>query len=1464
MSDLGAPIPLHTCVQGGIDKPDLNETTATETPSTTPSWHQWCRSLGLDADEVTYEMLCTTGVSPLFEVALPRGEAVGCKREREDDDEERTADLAASPERKLMTLEEVRYHSSFALSSLIPEQEEENEEEGVPTEKNKKKDETQEGETATVLPIPETDVPDATKFSSPSFDVDVEVDITDDVRLCNLVTVLPRRFPLERLMQQIVPTVSYDCRREAEDKKQQQQQQQQEEKEEQEMERANPEALRTDDTSPHLSASVHATDKQVADSKENEEEGVRASGGEQPSTHILPLLRAAQRQHLFSHICSSAQKTRFRHLLNTSSTVPPYQLYQQRVGTFLVTMSPEERKQLTSRIFHVFQSRTPLHPAQWTAAPHTSAVSSSSSSSSPSAAADASMMMMKANPTVMNQAAEEWEIHATLWRSLLTSSSDSDDLSPTTTTITQDLSSLCSNEGTGLENFSFSILLNAHLEQVMDDMWNAFQQEETAWNATRSATGIVPSSAAPNPPTFVGTPSYALVEWDTGDVDITSDVEGLAREQRVRMERTYYLPPTTSISDSTTTASSLQENNLSNGGRFEFCKPPTVLQDTVVEQIKRLRNYYEERRGYLHKEKILDEAHPPEPSCRAALTHPCGCIRCGRWFPRFAQWQQHRSSVDDHVLQYMDYLLTCSTRHLSKKMGYTRALRWMTKRPTSAQKEYGSGEINPGLFFPYMNKRRGQIMDEAKQRQQFGATLNGATNYTSQKDVDFASILMRLCSFVSVKTASGGLGTTKWKNNRQRLSLLASVLYGSTGNVVEIQNVEEQVQREMDSELACFHDSVLDELVLIGLERRNPHVPYHTILCPPSEALMHLVAERLEEVLIFYRTRRSGLGVFGGSGAEACSSAPSSACSSKVESGDTALSSLVRQAFSAEGQFWKFFDVMMYTVEVFFFRHHGGLRPRQREILLDMCSRVCPPSQSHYYAYAQSMKVGMDGNPQEGGNKVVLPSQDVIDNGSLYLLFSAVALFHLTAIIQRSTADLTSLCLSAATRILHQRTFIMYDLIRSAYPFSSPPTSHLGPHTAGMEAPSSGNAVGAVTPQQYQRYAEWFTRNPSPGGILQALSRSSLWSRAIRDRFSVWLQPRGQEEKGKQGEATDMEGEEPPQWRMGNGSRSPASPALTAVDPVSPVSLADSSSDTSRGTPPSRPSSFSSFSSCHLLTEFALLTPDFFPRLAQWLEGGSAATASAPASQRKNGPPVKTENEVLHNNVKSSTSLEKGANAHPSMSIPAADAFNPRMAPLLVENEWTNSSLWDKEEEEVAVKGSSASSGATPPYYQLYPCEEVPLYQVPARLLANSTGATGNHHHHHHHNNNNGENGPRAALSTVVEVLQQTGRTMTWWELDDFVTHLKDSSASASSSHHHHHYAAPVHSPTTGGNGGKNSKPATYAKRRRSHEAGMTTRTVSEMTRAPSVPAGESSQGSSTVSSQPAPKRRGRPPKAKT
>lgn len=1323
-----------------FDTAPLRPDSADVTPIPLPSWQPWCHSLGLDADQVTYEMLCTTGVSPLFEVKHSRTAAGGSKREREGEAED------GSPERKLVTLEELeRQGSRIRVSNPSST--------------------TQETSTTT------TECRDVEK----SLDVDVEVDITDDVRLCNLVTVLPRRFPLERLMQQIVPTVSYDLRG------------------------------GTTEIKDNIPETISTTT--------SEEHSGSGEEGKGPQTHVLSLLRAAQRQHLFSHICPPSQKHRLRYLLTSSSEIAPYQLYEQRIENFLHSVSPEERKRIASDIFFVLQkkdsneiqvqeSRVPLPFLQ------------GSRSSAPTSVDTAAIsILLQAVSRGLSQAAQEWDCHATLWKSLLSTA-----LAPNSTP-----SSL--TPPTVPQPLSFQTLIEGHLQDVLGRFWSTFQEEERVWNTRREHAHN--GSTPPKAPDFVATPSFALVEWVNGDVDVTSDVDGLAREQRIRMERTYYLPPTTTCS----LESSPQ--NTHDNSYFRLGKPSTVLEETVVEQIQRLRNYYRERQGYLHKEKILEETcrQPLGAAPTTVLTHPCGCIRCGRWFPRFAQWQHHRSSVDDHVLQYMDYLLTSSTRPLSKKMGSSRAFRWMTKRPSSGANEAHAdvGDVDPGLFFPYMCKRRGQIEQEVQQRHS-GQVLDGATNVT-KKDSDFSSILKRLRAFLTMlpegRTASASVSMSHFNPTLQHGALLSDLLYGSD----TMRTAAGEVEEEMNSEIACFHDSVLDELVLIGLERRNPHVPYHTILCPPSEALMHLVAEKLEEVLLLYRSR----------------------CI--ISTGERKVSfSFFRIAFSTEQHFFKFCDVMMYTVEIFFFRHYGGLRPRQREILLEMCARVCDPSVSHYYSH--SVKTGADGDYSKVFKPGNVHSSTASDNSesvsnvgdeSFYPLYSAIALFHLTAIVQRSAGDLTSLCLAAATRILHQRTFIMYDLIRSAYPFSSPSASNLSPNT-GMEAPLV-NAVGAVTPQQYQRYAEWFTRNPSPGGILQVLSRSSLWSQAIRDRFSVWL--------GGHAEGSTIGRTKKDKLETGEGQDSGSAREADGF-----ASMDDSNEV--RG---------SDLSLCDLFTEFALLTPDFFPRLAHWLEGRTHPTStSVPSSSSSSGPSSDTSSasavQKSFQGAQGNGHLGRGnlpdamnapgsravfdhsssdpvglSTAHPSTSLPQARS-------LPVKEVLTNTSVWD-DEAEVHVGASALSAGATPPFYQLYPCEEVPTYQVPPRLVAQPS-LNGNN------TTNSGENGPRAAFSTVVEVLQHTGRTMTWWELDAFVTHLKETSTSSSSSSHHYVHS-PISSPT-GGNVVKSNKPSSNKKR--SHESIATNSIVN------TPPSGESAQISNSSLSQTSPppvepKRRGRPPKVR-
>lgn len=397
------------------------------------------------------------------------------------------------------------------------------------------------------------------------------------------------------------------------------------------------------------------------------------------------------------------------------------------------------------------------------------------------------------------------------------------------------------------------------------------------------------------------------------------------------------------------------------------------------------------------------------------------------------------------------------------------------------------------------------------------------------------------------------------------------------------------LEGQLEEALRYFHDSIIDELLLVCLERHSPHVPYHTILCPPRQALLYLVVEELENVLELYR-----LVLFSSS-----SSSP----------------------FSME-YYGIFCDVVFHSLQCFVEVHYGGWRsPSERAMLLDMCHRLCPPGtpwETYFQRQAAerhpcaddagrgrrpfrsssttqrtaAVRTEIEKNASFDGEHHHHEEEEVDVYQRYYPLYASIALFHITGLFHVHTRAILQRMIASLTRVVHQRAFIMYDVIRRVPPLPSsltpngwqtgtphspssssstnavhtwhsskhqtatmtnslgtsssafPPLSRLQDGRAettgtprpchssssvhhhgvnGANSSSSGTGGAPLTPAQVEQYGSWYTSHPSPGGVLQVLQRSSLWSYALEDLFEVWLSV--DTEKGESGEEGEVKKE---------------------------------------------------------------------------------------------------------------------------------------------------------------------------------------------------------------------------------------------------------------------------------------------------------------------------------------------------
>lgn len=1295
----GEPFNRETTATNSDAKPSADNKKAIEDPPRrTPPLPSQKRNrkgepiIDLDMDEMTYEMLCTTGVSPIVGVGmdLPR------EAEKEESLSNNQLMTHPPPPKHFFSVEEVerKRQKSMALES----------------------DETH---SQPLRPL----------------DADVMVSVNDHVQLCNLVAVLPRHFPVEHIMQQVIPTVTYaphtdhsQGRLEEED--------------------AGP-CMRPVDTgsceSPQEKACVEPPHKTIHTPR---------------TPKLLPLLRRAQRAHLFQHLCATSSRPppsseAARSPLVWKNEKSPVLRFEARFNYLMYAQENPER----GGPGHSFSSSC-------SSSDHSESVpnarkvlrlfscvngdmSSREKKKKKALATRTAKSILEHHASIKQEIEEEWSgAPRAMWEKV---SSSQPSFSMKTAGCSRSNAGVSTCEEGSREAHLGTLpkeeeekrsalcrdWLQEALALVVRRLLEVYERDE---KAVAHCVGFAeaPFLSDPSPPP----PSLALVEWVNGEVEMTVDTEGLGEEQQIRFERTYYLPPVPLPGATSSEASST------------LPLPPRGLEDAVLQQVNRYQVFESELQSYLHQQpcSVLNPS-PSSPSAEA-LSRPvsstCRCYCCGRWSASFAQWQSQPVTPDDPLLPYVDQLCaSAATLPVSKHYANTRAIRWMGKRATpqrgSQETENCGSIVDVSLFFPRVAAREAQLR----------AAGEGGNPKERECEAQLQLLLASLfgrkeevgSTAVCLPTATEGF----LLNQKKESSPSASTPIPQETVAKEAIDNQTAVEARIQWERRFLHNDMLDELLLVSLERQGPHFPYQTILCPPSEALMRLMSDHLEEVVLLYKNF-----VF-------------------VESPHSGVFSSVH--------FRSFVDVLFHVVELYFTRHHGGLRPRQRSILSEMYQRLplggCSssrvyPGQSCRTTVSMPWQKGSIALQSEGASP---PSENDLPKVPVdaFPLFYHVAMFHCLGSFQRVTREMTSLFLTAATHILHQRTFILYNLIRNAFSPSSFSSGNGGTGAASAsssaENSSSGSSIGLVTEQEQLRYYEWYATNPSPGGVLQVLWESTVWRGAMKEAFQRWLHT-----DAPRSAALDEDGE-PAQRHtfctdkasaseeMSSDSNSPSAKPETSQSPLEEDSVEEDKAsvhsphgqwtgyggdeeETQKEAPPPLSmllgkrvgQSYVLSTLPPLITEFSLLSPQFFPRVGHWL----GMLDSPKASQESGSPSSRSHHTTLSSSPSESRDVKRS---------PPGD-------------------------ETVEIDSSFGSSPI--PYYQQFSCETVPLFVVSSPSSVQLGG-------------NTLVQVSRQAISTLVEMLQKTGRTMNWGEMNGFINFLMESKRSGGAGPSHPKKKRSVH-----------------------------------------------------------------------
>lgn len=933
--------------------------------------------------------------------------------------------------------------------------------------------------------------------------MDAVVNVVDEVQLCQLVPVLPRSFPLRRLMRQVITTTK-------------------------------------------LSSSSSSSDNSGTGSHHRQTEGgLKKEESEQETAAAAAAAAAA------------AVQVRCRNA---------YRKYLYRV---VVGMYPGCRGPATS-------------PALF----HDSVVGDDKTQdgkpvSSSSASGEGSGERSSNNGTTgSTTAGSEWmtagrRLYRTL-RPLLLSGQSAQQHTTTTTTSSSGSSSTTADdeEAKNDEERVMRLLLLA----LGGKAEKAVNQKGCTSTKQSSTTG---AAAGPSPP------SVAMVEWETGDVDLTEDTEGIMLEQQLRLQRSFYMPPVPLHGE----ASSQGERVSDTKEGTASTATPRSLREAAARQISRLGLFYRERMSSVHRQHArtlrTGDASGPSPN-DGALNHPCHCTAaCGHWAAEYVQVPHHTQSNNGNeavtpVLLYTDALAQRSTLFMLNAKGLPRPLRWMMAAPTTSQHSLppsrpSAADMLAGqekaaqLHFSFFDRSR--IRFEAVRE---------------ERRMEAQSLLSRLLE-------SCGSGSASAQQQQGVVQAINELWNPSDGmpEGVERGEVDEATIALRRAALQSFHDDVTDNLLVVSMQRDG--APHHNRLVPPSVALGYLLCDDLEAVLVKF---------------DACFATMGNGREEEEE---------VDEESSISCRFTLFCDIFISSVSLYLTLHAPSLLSQQ-------------PFQDLKRRYHHHQRSGNDDTAdlQEGGRPSLFafplsspPSQHLDDTSGLDVHHIVLLSFLCVAkALRQRCEELTGLVVKALTHTLHQRVLVMYDLIRSSLPAAPSSFNCDSPVTGSGSAPLSGGyatpsaaasathrfAAQHTSPEQQQRYVTWYEGQPSPAGLLNLLQHSGLWSGALRQLFSTWLS----EDNTKCSKTTAEDHHSQQQPPTGTNSTGAGSFLRNFRGGESPAGESPSSSSVSPPSPPPQAHTAPSFSSSSAglpadITEFSLLSQNFLYRSVTVLCGAEAA-----------------------------------------------------------------------------------------------------------------------------------------------------------------------------------------------------------------------------------------------------------------
>ncbi|CCW70266.1 unnamed protein product [Phytomonas sp. Hart1] len=696
----------------------------------------------------------------------------------------------------------------------------------------------------------------------------------------------------------------------------------------------------------------------------------------------------------------------------------------------------------------------------------------------------------------------------------------------------------------------------------------------------------------------------ALVEWaSSGSIGFTQDTQGLWQEQRIRLERTYYLPitPYGNVAQSCRTQDS---GGVSNSTAHDvFPKEGADGDDHVVSgklgSILRSTRTGDDNVAETGFE-LLEERSPVSSTCASpspedssslflmptttirvqdaafvgegpqrARAPPKGAVRqlapsSLRGVAAAQVWRLQQFHIE--CLEYIHRQTTQDSEVISCQANHTPLRPCTCCLCTDLRANFAQVVFCPQLLHPYLMHLHvaSSTMLPLESMWVAGATSTLSSRTTTE--VDPTATFPHLLNVIKGSTS-----------------------YSSTSSTSELSSWQ------------WFDDAVLDEVLLIAV---SPCFrPYQQVLLPPSRAYLSLILCELEKSLTVMLH-----GIIPCGAQEAHCMKGSKKVDAKEVAPSPALSSF-QLLNSWDRRVWD--EYLKYFVESV--RHELSAKDGA-EVLRGLVGRgVLPPTATascpiHPEATTQD-KEAFQGPPRRDSGKDPIPEDGdeakELDQHLLAVQVAAAA--HVHGACRKVERHLLQLILDTLRPTLHRRIFTMYELLRLL-------------SVKGLYIEHSAAIA---------RYRAWYQGTPSAGTVLRLLAHNSRLGGALREAFPEYFVGPAVDsptELANAGLKADSNGDSPlldeAENPDGNGSSMSARSDSAAVVseprglPLAPSRRPHRQRWLRMGTVRPRPWGF--------VPERALLHPEYLTRFTGWVQktyhGGLSAVPPqfTSAAQEKN------------------------------------------------------------------------------------------------------------------------------------------------------------------------------------------------------------------------------------------------------